>query len=238
MRKMAGSGNYLKNQVRKNLAKAALCLFLFFFTLFIVGSIILFGLISFPLDLTGLLVSLVPLAAFYYYLHRYRVYNAGWVGEKQVDKLLSSSLNDDYLLLNGLHLRTGGGDIDHIILGPTGVYVLETKNWSGVITCRGDEWERADKPDFTGSPSLQVKRNAARIERIIDASPPLRALGISVEAIVVFTNKRAGLHLNNPTVLILRLPQLAHHIIASIGSDGYSQERLEAIAKEILKQKG
>ena len=36
MRKMKGSGSYLKNQVRKNLAKAALCLVLFgliFFTI-------------------------------------------------------------------------------------------------------------------------------------------------------------------------------------------------------------
>ncbi len=37
MRKMKGSGSYLKNQVRKNLAKAAFCLFLFCLIVFIVG---------------------------------------------------------------------------------------------------------------------------------------------------------------------------------------------------------
>jgi hypothetical protein len=40
-------------------------------------------------------------------------------------------LSDDYYLLNDLYLRDGGGDIDHIVLGPNGVFVLETKNWSG-----------------------------------------------------------------------------------------------------------
>jgi len=234
---MAGSGNYLKNQVRKNIAKAALCLFLFFFTLFIVGLGLLFNLPSIPLDLAGLLVSLVPLGAFYYYLRRYRVYNGGWAGEKQVAKLLSSMLSDDYLLLNDLHLRKGSGDIDHIVLGPSGVYVLETKNWRGDIACHGDDWQRAGKHNFKGSPSLQVKRNVANIEHIIDASPSLKALDISVEGIVVFTNKHATLRLNSPTVLTLRLPQLPDHITAARGSYLYSQQQLEAIAKEILRQK-
>jgi hypothetical protein len=189
-------------------------------------------------DAAGLLVSLVPLAAFYHYLRRYRVYNGGWAGEKQVTELLNSTLSDDYLLLNDLHLRNGGGDIDHIVLGPSGVFVLETKNWNGDITCNGDEWQRGGKPSFRASPSLQVKRNAAKIKRIIDSSPSLRSLGVRVEGIVVFTNNHATLDLNNPTVLILRLPQVPNHITAQGSSAGYSQQQLEAIGKEIMGQKG
>jgi len=235
---MAGSGNYLRNQVRKNLAKAALSLFVFFLALFIVALSFLFNLASIFLDLVGLLVSLAPLGAFYYYLHNYHVYNGGWAGEKQVTKLLECRLSDDYLLLNDLHLRRGAGDIDHIVLGPSGVYVLETKNWRGDITCQGDEWQRAGRSNFKGSPSLQVKRNVASIERVIDSSTSLKPLGISVEGIVVFTNKHATLHLNNPTVLIIRLPQLPDHIAAVKGSNIYTQQQLETIAKEILRQKG
>ena len=40
----------------------------------------------------GLLVSLVPLAAFYFFMRKYRIYNAGWVGEKGVAKLLAATL--------------------------------------------------------------------------------------------------------------------------------------------------
>ena len=237
MRKMKGSGNYLKNQVRKNLAKAVFCLFLFFIILFIVGLSIVLVLHFGILDLAGLLISLAPLGGFYYYLRKYRIYNGGWAGEKQVTKLLGSSLSDDYFLLNDLHLRNGGGDIDHIVLGPNGIYVLETKNWSGEISCHGDEWQRAGKSNFKGSPSLQVKRNAAKIKRIIDSSPSLKSLGIWVEGIVVFTNNHATLHLNNPTVSILKLSQLPNHITAQKGFSGFSQQQLEAIGKEILKQK-
>ncbi len=237
MRKMKGSGSYLKNQVRKNLAKAAFCLFLFCLIVFILGLSVVYSFSVSVLDVAGLLVSLVPLAAFYYYLRRYRIYKGGWAGEKQVTKLLNSRLNDDYFLLNDLHLRNGAGDIDHIVLGPSGVFVLETKNWSGEVTCRGDEWQRTGKRDFKSSPSLQVKRNAAQIKHVVNSSPSLRVLGVWVEGIVVFTNNHATLHLNNPTVPILRLNQLADHITSQKSSGVFSRQQLEEIGKEILKQK-
>ncbi|MGA2385680.1 MAG: nuclease-related domain-containing protein [Candidatus Bathyarchaeia archaeon] len=235
MRKMKGSGSYLKNQVRKNLAKAVLCLALVCLILFAVASYALLTLRLNVFEAALLLVSLVPLGAFFYYLRKYRVYNGGWVGEKQVTKLLSSRLSDDYTLLNGLYLRDGGGDIDHVVLGPSGVFVLETKNWSGDVTCHGDEWQRAGKRGFKGSPSLQVKRNAAKIKRIIDSSPKLPR--IWVEGILVFTNNHATLHLSNPTVPILKLSQLPNYITTQQSQDGYTQQQLEEVAKEILKHK-
>jgi hypothetical protein len=238
MRKMKGSGNYLKNHVRKNLTKAVLCIVLFCLIFFTVSLSVVSKLSLSILDLAGFLLSLVPLAAFYYYMRNYRVYNAGWAGEKQVTNLLSSKLSDEYLLLNGLYLRNGGGDIDHVVLGPNGVFILETKNWSGDITCNGDEWQRRGKNSFKTSPSLQVKRNAAKIKHIIDSSPALRSIGVTVEGIVVFTNNYATLHLDSPTVLILKLPQLPNHITACRSPGNYSSQQLEAIAKEILRQKG
>ncbi len=237
MRKMKGSGNYLKNQVRNNFAKAILCLTVFAL-IFVAISLRLLSTLSFDIfDATTLLVSLVPLAVFYFYLRKYRIYSGGWEGEKRVAKLLSSKLSDDYVIINDLCLRSGGGDIDHIILGPTGVFVLETKNWSGTITCNGDEWHRVGKKNFRGSPSRQVKRNAAQIKHIIDSSQTFRTLGIRVEGIVVFTNNHASLHLNNPTVVIVRLPQLLQHITTTVNPNQYSRQQLEDIGNEILKQK-
>jgi len=237
MKKMKGSGNYLKNQVRKNLAKAAVCLLLFFL---IFGALSLYVLLTLSLNIfetAGLLISLVPLCGFYYYLHKYRIYNGGWEGEKQVTKLLINKLNDDYVLLNDLYLRGGGGDIDHIVLAPNGIFVLETKNWSGEITCHGDEWQRAGKGTFKGSPSRQVKRNVATVRRIIDFNPVLVRLGIWFEGIVVFTNNHATLHLNDPAVLVLKASQLPDHILTYSGSSRLSREQLEEIGREILKQK-
>ena len=181
MRKIKGSSSYLKNQVRKNLAKAALSALIFA----AVSALLIYRILSTLqigiLEEAGLVFLLAPLVAFYFYLRRYHIYSGGWQGEKQVAALLTSKLNDDYYLLNDLYLREGGGDIDHIVLGPNGVFVLETKNWSGSISCNGDEWQRVGKRNFSGSPSRQVKRNAAKIKQIIDGNPNLRPLGIWVE---------------------------------------------------------
>ncbi len=126
-------------------------------------------------------------------------------GEQQVAKLLSSKLSDDYFLVNGLSLRNGGGDIDHIVLGPSGIFVLETKNWNGDITCYGDQWQRAGKQHFKGSPSIQVKKNTALIKGIIGSFHDYRMLGTQLEGIVVFANNHSTLHLNDPTVPIVKL---------------------------------
>ncbi len=237
MRKIKASSSYLKNKTRGNLAKAMLCLL-------ILGAalvLIMYRIVStFQIGLVeeaGLIFLIVPLIAFYYYLRKYHIYNGGWQGEKQVANLLTHSLSDDYYLINDLYLHGGGGDIDHVVLAPGGVFVLETKNWSGHINCSGDEWHRAGKRNFNSSPSRQVKRNAAKIKNIIDNSSNLRSLGIWVEGIVVITNKHATLHLNNPTVPILKLPQVANYITTHGNSRRFTREQLEAIGKEIAKQK-
>jgi len=234
---MKGSGSYLKNQVRKNLAKSVVCLLLFGL-IFIVSSVEALLTLSLNIfEAVGFVLSIALLAAFYYFLRKYRIYGGGWEGEKRVIKLLSSKLSDDYILLNDLYLRGGGGDIDHVVLGSNGIFVLETKNWNGNISCNGDLWQRTGKQSFKGSPSRQVKRNAATIKNIIDSSQALSPLGIYVEGIVVFTNKYATLHINNPTVLILTLPQLPNHLTANVSPYKFTRQQLEAVGKEILKQK-
>lgn len=237
MRKIKGSSSYLKNQVRKNLAKAALSAIIFA-TIF---AILIYEILStFQVDMleeAGLVFLLAPLATFYFYLRKYHIYRGGWHGQKEVSTLLSHTLSNDYYLLNDLYLRDGGGDIDHIVLGPNGVFVLETKNWNGSISCNGDEWQRMGKRNFSGSPSRQVKRNAARIKQIFDNSPDLKSLSIWVEGIVVLTNNHATLHFNNPTVPILKLSQLPNYIAEFRSSRSLSDEQLETIGKEIIKQK-
>jgi Nuclease-related domain len=237
MRKIKASSNYLKNQVRKNFVKAALCLLIFGAVSFVIILRVLSTLQLGLLEEAGLVSLLVPLVAFYFYLRKYRIYNGGWQGEKQVAKLLTSTLSDDYYLLNDLYLHDGGGDIDHIVLGPNGVFVLETKNWSGNISCNGDEWQRSGKQNFSASPSRQVKRNAAKIQHLIDNSPNLRGLRVWVESILVFTNKRATLHVTNPTVAVLKLPQLPNHITSVRRSSDFSRQKIEAFGQQIIKHK-
>jgi hypothetical protein len=234
MRKIKGSSSYLRNQTWKNLGKAALCLIIFLVLVFALTLRMFMTLQVDLLDEVAAVLSIVPLVVFYYYLRKYRIYHGGLEGERQVAKLLSRTLGDDYYLLNDVYLQGGGGDIDHIVLGPSGVFVLETKNWNGSITCNGDEWQRPGKNNPSASPSRQVKRNTGRIKQLIDNSA-LRLGDVWVEGIVVFTNKHATLHLNGPTVQILKLPQLPNYLTQRRSSRIHSRQELEAVGKEISR---
>jgi uncharacterized membrane protein YuzA (DUF378 family) len=58
----------------------------------------------------------------------------GAVGECVVADVLSA-LSDHYSVINGLN--TASGDIDHVVVGPTGIFAIETKNWRGTVTADG-----------------------------------------------------------------------------------------------------
>src|SRR5262245_60919023 len=59
-------------------------------------------------------------------------------GETAVAELLRS-LPDDYFLLNDVVLPGHPGNIDHVVVGPCGVLVIETKNFSGSVESRSEE---------------------------------------------------------------------------------------------------
>ncbi len=188
------------------------------------------------LEEAQLMISLAALIAFYFVLRRYSSYRGGLQGEKHVTKLLKSALSDDYYLLNDVYFRDGFGDIDHIVLGPNGLFVIETKNWSGSITCFGDEWQRQSGRHIGGSPTRQAKKNATRVKNAIEASDKLGHIKVWVEGIVVFVNRNADLHLHEPTIRVLRLQELPNHILSHKINHAYLPQQLEQMGKEILKQ--
>ena len=46
--------------------------------------------------------------------------------------LILSDFPDEFYVINDL--TTAYGNLDHVVIGPTGVFVLDTKNWRGVVT--------------------------------------------------------------------------------------------------------
>jgi hypothetical protein len=237
MRKIKTHGSYLKSQTRKNAAKAALCIFLC--AAIFLWTVPKLFLMNFDLFLeVELLVALIFLGAFYFYLHKYRIYSGGLEGEKRVSKLLNDTLSDEYFLINDAYFRDGGGDIDHILLGPNGLFAIETKNWSGKVTCNGDEWHRDNRhgKSDSASPSRQVKKNAARVRNVLESSKTLGGVRIWVEGVVVFANKHIDLQLSHPSVPILRLHELSDFIKSYRSSSSYSRQQLEIMGQEIVKQ--
>jgi hypothetical protein len=68
-------------------------------------------------------------------LERERIsFRKGAVGEALIGYILEG-LPDDYCVLNDL--TTPFGNIDHVVVGPTGVFAIDAKNWRGIVDSDG-----------------------------------------------------------------------------------------------------
>ena len=60
----------------------------------------------------------------------------GRIGEMRVSWSLRSELGEGYEILNDVYMPSMEGEttqIDHIVVSPYGIFVIETKNWTGWI---------------------------------------------------------------------------------------------------------
>lgn len=144
------------------------------------------------------------------YLNRSLSYRAGIQGEKAVVEALQE-LDDSYYLINDIMVGGKRGNIDHVLLSPKGIFVIETKNYTGDVRCDGDRWSKKGEHRLyeIRSVSKQTTNNANYLGGLIHRKLNLYIL---VRPICVFTNPRVELKLHKPTLPVLRLPELAKFV--------------------------
>jgi hypothetical protein len=62
-------------------------------------------------------------------------FRKGAVGEAVIGYTLET-FPDEYRIIHDL--TTPFGNIDHVVIGPSGAYVIDTKNWRGVVAADGN----------------------------------------------------------------------------------------------------
>jgi hypothetical protein len=205
------SGNYLKKNATRNFALAMLSLavFLVLFITSIEG-------LPFYVDARrydtarGTALGLM-IACCYYFLAQGRNFKKGTIGEERVTRTLSTALNNEYSMLNDVKLRgIAGGNIDHVVVGPTGIFVIETKNIKGKISYYGDNWEGVGRK----SPSRQARINAMKIRKLLTSSSEPVSRPLWIQGIVVFTNYKAEITVRKPPehVKVTKIDELADYI--------------------------
>ena len=142
-----------------------------------------------------LILLLIGLALAVYGAHKKSVsdvegysWNRGLEGENEVFKCLET-LPKDYFIFNDVKLPGKGGNIDHIVIGPSGVFVIETKNYSGKYRINGNKWfyyKNGKYVETSKSPGSQVVRNVVNLKNFMTK----RGIpGLWMEAIVAFINQ-------------------------------------------------
>jgi hypothetical protein len=121
-------------------------------------------------------------------------------GEQKMAELLAERLADDHLILNDLDFRVGHErcQIDHLVLAPSGIYVIESKFWAGTLSgdVRDTQWtqKRADgRTKIVKSPVLQVERQRRMFITLLAAKVPEDR----IHALAVFSHPAVKLQIRN-----------------------------------------
>ena len=131
---------------------------------------------------------------------------AGALGEELVATELAR-LPDDFVVLNNLPLA-GRGDVDHVVVGPGGVVVIETKYLAGHVVCLAPgKWVQTKRGSTRAinDPAVQVANAAARIGGILR---DWRYQFLHVRPMVVFAHPRAELATQASSVSALPVTEL------------------------------
>ena len=165
-------------------------------------------------------------------LERERIkFRKGATGEALAGYLLEG-LPDDYMVIHGLKPKPQHGDIDHIVVGPTGVYAIDTKNWNGVVTADGKgELLLNGKP--TDKPAI---RNLIRaIMTIKDEIKFHSTFSPYIHALLVFPAARVEAKWGQTeSVHCVRADQLYEYIIEKKKGKGLNKKEMDAISQAFL----
>ena len=154
----------------------------------------------------------------------------GAVGEIGVGTVLQK-FPDSFYVINDL--TTPFGNLDHIVVGPTGVFVLDTKNWRGVVSADGKgelllNGNPTDKPfirQFVGR-MMGIREKVA----LIAAGPE-----IFYDALFVFTSARVEANWGKTSsVNCIRDDQLYSYIVEKDFGRKLEAREAERIAQAFL----
>ncbi|OGM08142.1 hypothetical protein A2159_01880 [Candidatus Woesebacteria bacterium RBG_13_34_9] len=126
-------------------------------------------------------------------LRRSNKFIAGQTGEKDIEFELKK-LGENFVCINS-GLETGRGNIDKIVIGPTGVWTLEVKSHKGNIIFERDTLlinNHFTEKDF-------LKQAYAEAKYLEDLIKEKLNLQIKVQPVLVFSNKFAKVNLGLKT---------------------------------------
>jgi hypothetical protein len=189
-------------------------------------------------------------AAWAYYEWCYRSHSrlrsqlqAGLEGQRVLPEILSC-LDDRYYLINNLKLPGRSDDVDHMVVGPNGVFALETKHHRGHIYSRDGQWyqskvSRQGRPQpevAIRDPTRQLKRNVDYLRSCINHTDPelSHRCRLWIEGTVVFTHPAVDLDLPDEAVAalpfpVLRAQDLSDHITSHVPRRTHSRKEIRQI---------
>lgn len=170
------------------------------------------------------------------------IYAVGQEGEKRLAESLEE-LPDEYFLIHDINIKVDNkkSQLDHVVIGPNGIFVIESKNLNGTIIGKetDDEWLQKKVGRKGGeysktfyNPTHQVKTHVYRLKEVLKRGKLTRTW---IQPVVVFTNDDAEIKVNTSEVPVKSLKGLAGFIKNYRGQNHLSLKERRDIAEFLLK---
>ena len=151
------------------------------------------------------------------------LWGRGASGERATAKALASLPSDTWVVLHDV--RWPGrpfANIDHVAIGPGGVFVIDSKNWSGSVQLDGGVLQQNGRP--RGRELVHARESAAAVARQLVFLPSVRVMPVLC---------LVGSHVTGwaESVIVSDTPNVAHALTSR--RPVMSPDQVRAVANEL-----
>ena len=160
----------------------------------------------FILGAIGLTILYVVYTVWRKKAHGHKAYS--YQGGKTVFSELKK-LPRDYQIMNRRHVQAGrrSQEFDHIVIGPNGIFHIETKNWGGDITFTSEGVKRSKEGNFE-DPTAQLYRYEGVLRGLMQS----QSTQADLVGILCFAQPDSRIHGKSPAFRTVKLEQLVNTI--------------------------
>ncbi len=167
----------------------------------------------------------------------------GATGENALAYVLSRQLDDTWVLLQGYLPPPPwhkGGDLDALLIGPSGITLFETKTWKGFFLHRGDQWYYQRHPNAPwelarSNPTHQATKNAARLQQVL---AHLHLSHVPVRPLIALVSDRMTVSLDpsvSPLVPLFTVTPSPQEIARYLGPPVLPETHIDQVWQALLK---
>lgn len=199
-------------------------------------------------SLVGLVVALVAYMVNRKIYEAVEVIQAGIVGEENAG-IVFSGLPDEYTIYSDLSIEIDGkmSQLDHVVVGPSGIFVIETKNMTGEI--QGDledhEWKQIklsrQKVVYERTfynPVKQVGTHVYRLSQLLKSAH----IHAWVQGIVYFSHPDVTIHATGTKIPVFSISRDGEDGIRNFiltfsrkNVEGDTIEQIEHVLKDVIQ---
>lgn len=138
----------------------------------------------------------------------------GDIGERITINHLKKLPKEKYVVFNDINLPERYGNIDHIVVGPTGIFVIETKNYTGNYIVDDNDWYYINNQGVErarSNPGGQVKSNSMALKRYLSGKE-VNTYKLWINSVVALNSRSLTIKNSPKNYKILKPSQLPSFI--------------------------